>query len=426
MIESLPRRKEPPRTARLRRPDHPHPHSAQQRFESAWVHYKLDLGIDHLLVDEAQDTSPEQWDIIKRFVAEFTTGAGARGGCGARSSRSATTSSRSSRSRARRRKHSPRCAASSSARTRMPGCRSGPYQFKYSFRSAPDGAGGGRCRVQAASRPRRLDASLPRRPCTRRCARRRRASSKSGPLVKPDERPDVDPWDAPFDTVRSEPRSSWRGRSLAAVKSWLDRGDLVGEATSVTRCAGDILILVRQRGALFEAIIRAIKTAGVPVAGADRLMLTEHIAVMDLLVLADALLLPADDLALATILKSPLFGLAEEELFELAHGRRGALRAALRARRPDLAARLDALGESRTSADAVRLLRGPARRRRRPQEPSCRGSARRPTTPSTNFSISRSITKAARRRRCRASSRGCAPRRPRSSATWRWCATRFG
>ena len=99
--------------------------------------------------------------------------------------------------------------------------------------------------------------------------------------------------------------------------------------------AGDILILVRQRGPLFEAIIRALKNADIAVAGADRLVLTEHIAVMDLLALADALLLPEDDLALATVLKSPLFGLSEEELFDLACDRNGSLRAALRARRPD-------------------------------------------------------------------------------------------
>ena len=95
-----------------------------------------------------------------------------------------------------------------------------------------------------------------------------------------------------------------------------------------------MLVLVRQRGALFEAIIRALKDAHVPVAGADRLVLTEHIAVMDLMVLADALLLPEDDLALATVLKSPLFGLDDEELFELAWERKASLRTALRAKAP--------------------------------------------------------------------------------------------
>ena len=32
---------------------------------AAWVHYKLDQGIDHVLIDEAQDTSPKQWEIIR-------------------------------------------------------------------------------------------------------------------------------------------------------------------------------------------------------------------------------------------------------------------------------------------------------------------------------------------------------------------------
>ena len=91
-----------------------------------------------------------------------------------------------------------------------------------------------------------------------------------------------------------------------------------------------MLVLVRQRGPLFEAVIRSLKDEGVDVAGADRLILTEHIAVMDLMVLADALLLQEDDLALATVLKSPLFGFDDKDLFEIAWKRRGSLRAALR------------------------------------------------------------------------------------------------
>jgi ATP-dependent helicase/nuclease subunit A len=98
---------------------------------------------------------------------------------------------------------------------------------------------------------------------------------------------------------------------------------------------GDVLILVRQRGALFGAIIRALKNAGVAVAGADRLVLTEHIAIIDLMALADALLLAQDDLALAVALKSPLFGLDDDLLFELAWERRASLRATLAARAAD-------------------------------------------------------------------------------------------
>ena len=94
---------------------------------------------------------------------------------------------------------------------------------------------------------------------------------------------------------------------------------------------GDVLVLVRRRGNLFDAVIQALKHAGIPVAGADRLKLTEHIAIIDLMNLADALLLPQDDLALAVALKSPLFNLTEDELFTLAWNRKGSLRDALTA-----------------------------------------------------------------------------------------------
>ena len=72
---------------------------------------------------------------------------------------------------------------------------------------------------------------------------------------------------------------------------------------------GDILILVRTRNAFFEAVIRALKRHDVPVAGADRLDLLSHIAVMDLMAAGRAALLPQDDLTLAAVLKSPLLGL---------------------------------------------------------------------------------------------------------------------
>src|SRR5258705_11011750 len=92
---------------------------------------------------------------------------------------------------------------------------------------------------------------------------------------------------------------------------------------------GDMLVLVRRRGNAFDAVIQALKHANIPVAGADRLKLTEHIAIIDLMHLADALLLPQDDLALAVALKSPLFGLSDGDLFKLAWQRRGSLRNAL-------------------------------------------------------------------------------------------------
>src|SRR5213078_2765402 len=94
---------------------------------------------------------------------------------------------------------------------------------------------------------------------------------------------------------------------------------------------GDMLVLVRRRGNAFDAVIQALKHANIPVAGADRLKLTEHIAIIDLMNLADALLMPQDDLALAVALKSPLFGLTDDDLFKLAWHRKRSLRHALTA-----------------------------------------------------------------------------------------------
>jgi ATP-dependent helicase/nuclease subunit A len=143
-------------------------------------------------------------------------------------------------------------------------------------------------------------------------------------LVGPDEKETgKEGWDAPFDTTsETSPSVKLAAKIARTVKGWIAKGTRPGE----------VLILVRQRGPMFEAVIRALKQAQIDVAGADRLVLSEHIAIMDLLVLGDALLLPDDDLALATALKSPLFGFDEDSLFKLAYQRKGSLRSALRTR----------------------------------------------------------------------------------------------
>ena len=148
--------------------------------------------------------------------------------------------------------------------------------------------------------------------------------------MEPDERREIEGWDAPFDQVNeTSPRVKLARRIARTVRRLVDGRQPVGIERRAVRY-GDVLILVRQRGELFEAIIRALKNEHVEVAGADRLVLTEHIAVMDLIVLADALLLPEDDLALATVLRSPLFGFADEDLFAIAWDRGPlSLRAAL-------------------------------------------------------------------------------------------------
>ncbi len=121
-------------------------------------------------------------------------------------------------------------------------------------------------------------------------------------------------------------------RLAERIAGLIDRWRREGDDTGRIIRPGDVLILVRRRGPFFEAMIRALKQRGVPVAGADRLALTGHIAVMDLIALGRACLLPQDDLTLAAVLRSPLFGVSETELFTLAHGRSGSLAASLAAR----------------------------------------------------------------------------------------------
>jgi len=309
--------------------------------DAAWVHYKLDLGIDHVLVDEAQDTSHKQWEIVRRLTAEFTAGAGARS---VRRTMFAVGDEKQSIYSFQ--DAAPREFAEMLRYFRAAHEKSGQTfvvsKFEHSFRSGDSILGA----VDEVFKRTEVAASV--------------TSDAGGfpphialpdapPSVveiwepqKPDQRKEIEGWDAPFDAVsETSPRVRLARRIARTVRQMVDDG---------AARYGDVLILVRQRGELFEAIIRALKQQHVEVAGADRLMLTEHIAVMDLMALADALLLPQDDLALATVLRSPLFGFSDDDLFAVAHDRgRLPLRVALTKTAPEraifarAAARLDAL-----------------------------------------------------------------------------------
>jgi ATP-dependent helicase/nuclease subunit A len=139
------------------------------------------------------------------------------------------------------------------------------------------------------------------------------------------EAPDkVEPpdWASPVDHLgEKSPEVQLANRIADTVAGWLSREERL-ESTGAPIRAGDILILSRMRGAQTDAINRALKSKGVPIAGADRIKLGEHIAVMDLAALGRVMLLPEDDLSLAATLKSPLVGLDEDQLFHLA-SRRG-------------------------------------------------------------------------------------------------------
>jgi len=288
---------------------------------AAWVHYKLDQGIDHVLIDEAQDTSPKQWRIISLLTAEFFAGAGARVGrrtiFAVGDEKQSIFSFQGAAPRefdAMRRSFDKACRAIEHELQYLP--------FRHSFRSGPNV-------LTAVDRVfARLEAysglsadNVP--PVHEWLPKASPGVVEIWDTLKPSEKREIEAWDAPFDDLsESSPPVRLATRIAREVRRWIRDGAR----------AGDVLVLVRQRGALFEAVIRALKEARIAVAGADRLVLTEHIAVMDLMVLADALLLPADDLALATILKSPLIGLDEQDLFDIAWERQTSLRTALRTR----------------------------------------------------------------------------------------------
>ncbi len=295
--------------------------------DAAWVHYKLDFGIDHLLIDEAQDTSSKQWDIVRKLVGEFTAGAGARD-----VTRTIFAVGDEKQSIYSFQNAAPREFAAEGGKF-LRAHEGGAVKFifgrlEHSFRSGESvlsavdivfkGIAASVTSDQGGFPPHiALPDAAP-------------SMVEIWEPEKPDERREVEGWDAPFDIVsETSPRVKLAQRIARTVRKLVDEREPVGIERRAVRY-GNILVLVRQRGELFESIIRALKHEEVQVAGADRLVLTEHIAVMDLMALADAILLPEDDLALAAVLRSPLFGFEDTDLFDIAWNRgRVSLRDAL-------------------------------------------------------------------------------------------------
>jgi ATP-dependent helicase/nuclease subunit A len=136
---------------------------------------------------------------------------------------------------------------------------------------------------------------------------------------QPEEPPD--PMALPVIRQRAmQPRTRLANAIAATIASWLSNGEML-EACGRPIRPGDVMVLVRRRNEFVGELLRALKQRGIPVAGADRLVLTEQLAVQDLVALGRFLLLPEDELTLATVLKGPLFGVDEEMLFDLAHDR---------------------------------------------------------------------------------------------------------
>jgi len=306
------------------------------RSDANWVLYKLDAGIDHILVDEAQDTSEAQWRILEELTGEFAVGATSRKV--ARSFFAVGDDKQSIFSFQGAAPHMFHTMRHRFARRFADGGEAFEHvRLKLSFRSvsgvlsAVDKIFAARAHQQGLvaaddiwPEHEALKSHLP-------------GLIELWPAQGP--RPHEEPrdWRLPVDVLdESDPASLVAARIATTIARLIapDSPERVCDgATKRMRPigAGDIMILVRTRGPFFEAMIRALKQAKVPVAGADRLNLTRHIAIMDLIAAGRAAMLPADDLTLACVLKSPLIGLDDDDLLEIAPGRQAALIEALAA-----------------------------------------------------------------------------------------------
>ncbi len=304
------------------------------RSEAAsWVLYKLDGGIDHILVDEAQDTSPEQWDIVRLLAEEALSGEGARGTPRTifavgdeKQSIFSFQGAEPERFDKMRRYFGRKIQAIERDWENI--------QLNLSFRSVPaileavdlvfaqDTARAGLTSTDDPVTHTANRAGLP-------------GLVEIWPVEAPDDLVDPVAWDAPLDSVSQG--SAWvklAEKIADTIARWLREGETLA-ATGRAITPGDILILVRRRTHIVTPLIKALRDRKVAVAGADRLELQSHLAVMDLLAAADFALLSEDDLTLATLLRSPFFGVSEEDLYALAYDRSGSLWNALQAKAGD-------------------------------------------------------------------------------------------
>jgi ATP-dependent helicase/nuclease subunit A len=288
---------------------------------AAWVLYKLDGGIDHVLVDEAQDTNPDQWEVIRRLTEEFFAG---EGGSGDRE-RTIFAVGDTKQSIFGFQRADPRKLAemrlwfAEKSQQAQKGFES--VDLNVSFRSTPavldavdwvfgqaDAAKGVAAPGEVLHLPSRTDDP---------------GRVELWPLVAP-VKAEVDPTDIEMPqgtTVAPHERLAHliaaHAKSLIGQERRARKGELLH--------AGHFMVLVRRRNAFVNALVRALKREQIEVAGVDRLDLGQELAIQDLLAMARFVLLPQDDLNLACLLKSPLIGLDEDELFSLAWKRSGTL-----------------------------------------------------------------------------------------------------
>ena len=284
-----------------------------QDQHASWVQYKLDTRIDHLLVDEFQDTNPTQWRLLKPLLEEL--------------------------------------AAGNDDRARSVFLVGDKKQSIYSFRRANPALLGEasawlRDNLQASNFP--LDASrrsaqavidcvntvFDREPLRQRLDGFNTHSTHHPDLyghvellplstdaaeteAAPDEPGLRNPLHRPR-SVREDLRYAREAAQLAAkIQSLIEQHTPVTK-DGVTQALhyGDVIILLRQRTHI-SAYERALRDAQIPYLSDSKGALLDNLEIRDLECLLNVLISPYDNLALAQVLRSPVFGIDSEQLLPL-------------------------------------------------------------------------------------------------------------
>lgn len=323
-----------------------------------WVLYRLDGGIDHILVDEAQDTSPSQWKVIETLAQELTSGQGIK------ENRSRTVFVVGDQKQSIYSFQGADPGQFDRVRDRFSAKLEGAEKtlqvasLDYSFRSSQtilalvdkiyedaraEDFGWGRKHLAFKSElPGRIDL---------------------WPIIPKKLNPNLSKWEEPIELISDADHFVSLARLIAQeIKRMIDQDVQVPEQKTINKQptfrsvrAGDFLILVQRRSEIFHEIIRACKDANLPIAGADRLRLAGELAIKDICNFLSFIDNADDDFSLAAILKSPFFGWNEKSLFELAHSREEmTLWQALRNDPIKFAHELEVFEDLRSVADLVR------------------------------------------------------------------------
>lgn len=316
-----------------------------------WVLYRLDGRIDHILVDEAQDTSPQQWNVIEALAQDFTSGQGTKDDAPRTifvvgDKKQSIYSFQGADPR-----EFDRMKMEFQARLAYMERPLQDLQMEHSFRSARAILG----LVDEVFRDREMSGFT---------QEQSHISFKSDlpgrvdlwDVIEKPDKPEDPPWYTPVDVKSPDDPQTLLARDVADFIERTIGSPLPGEGGAAREiAAGDFLILVRRRSDVFHDIIRECKSRGLPVAGADRLKVGAELAVKDLKALLAILATPEDDLSLACALRSPLFGWSEADLYDLAQGRsQKYLSAELRDRSEAFPETWAMLGDLRDQVDYLR------------------------------------------------------------------------